>query len=673
MRSRLPLLAAVLVLALGPVDALAQSSVSGFLSPGDLARVHEPNENNCFTCHAINGQGVDPNLCMNCHETVRQQVRQGLGFHSDKGRNCESCHKDHRGRSFNLIPRGFEADFDHDKTGFPLNGAHRKATCEDCHTTPGQYTGLRSTCESCHDEPHGAEKSKRDLLASCDQCHNETEWKALPIAPEVFDHTSGTQTDYVLTGAHLEVFCGDCHFDWRFVPVRHDQCIDCHQDPHRADFGKDTCEDCHGSPGSWKVQKFNHNRTGYPLEGLHAEVDCHACHKGNATTPLPHDTCENCHEDMHSGQFRPRQCEDCHTVDVAGFALRSYDHDTTSFPLVGLHAGVNCEDCHGDRETAVYLGRPFDDCDACHVDEHQGRFEPTMCQRCHTAEGFRALFFNHDDTNFPHTGKHKQVACNGCHEDFRWVGFPYGSCADCHEKASPHQPGVLGSDTCDDCHNTESFKQISFDHAANTRFDLGLPHGDKACGACHEGIDRFEGLTGECTACHQEERPWGHYDGQCGTCHEAAHWFPGGLGDQEHSVTGFALRGAHTVLDCEECHMPDRARGEAKPQCIGCHRQDDSHRNQLGNVCDDCHTEMSWFRVRWRHGTTGWPLRGAHKMAECVDCHPSSYTGTPTQCFRCHAYEASASPYHQSGLLQSCDTCHRVYGWLPVRGAEVLQ
>lgn len=654
------------VLLVAGLPARAQG-VAGFLSPGDVTRAHAPNENNCFSCHAANGQGVDANLCMDCHDTVRQQVRQGLGFHADKGNTCESCHKDHRGRDFNPIPRGFESDFDHSTTGFPLNGSHRRADCEDCHTEPGKYTGLQSTCVSCHEEPHGAEKSSRDLLASCDQCHNETEWKALPIPQFIFDHTSGSQTDYVLEGAHLDVFCADCHFDWRFVPVEHDQCLDCHQDPHRADFGKDTCEDCHGKPGTWKVPRFDHDRTGYRLEGEHAEVDCHACHKGNATVPLPHDTCENCHTDMHSGQFRPRACEDCHTVDVPDFALRAYDHDETRFPLVGLHIGVACETCHGDREAALYVGKPFEDCDACHVDEHGGRFEPTMCQRCHTAEGFKALFFNHDDTNFPHTGKHSEVACNGCHEDFRWIGFPYGSCADCHQERSPHQPGVLGPETCDTCHNTTDFAQISFDHGANTRFDLGLPHADKACGACHEGIDRFAGLSTDCTDCHQDERPWGHYEGQCGDCHQAAEWFPGGLGDQDHAVTGFALRGAHQMLDCESCHAPGHARGEAQPTCESCHASDDSHRNQLGNACGDCHTEMSWFRVRWRHALTGWPLKGAHKLAECNDCHATSYTGTPTDCFRCHAAEATDAQYHKTAVLQDCDICHRVYGWTPTR------
>lgn len=664
----------VLILIFGVLGALCPGvaraqGAAAFLSPGPLTAGHADIVN-CFSCHSPS-RGVDHTLCLGCHDSVRNQVSTGIGFHGQKaerGKNCQSCHHEHRGRDFAIIPSALlsSSSFDHAReTGWPLNGAHASAECIDCHTTPGKYTGLKSTCVSCHDEPHGADESKRDVLAACDRCHNEVEWKALPIPTHVFSHTTGADTDYLLTGKHLQVACASCHFDWRFVPVKHERCLDCHDDPHRANFGKDTCETCHPTPESWAVPKFNHDRTPYKLEGEHRGVDCYGCHKGNATVPLKYSTCEDCHADMHSGQFKPRPCEECHTVQVAAFALRNYDHDTTRFPLVGLHTGVMCEACHGDREEATYIGRPFDDCDACHVDEHQGRFEPTDCQRCHTAEGFKALFFNHDDTAFPHTGKHREVECNACHEDFKWVGFPFGSCADCHDEASPHQPGILGPETCDTCHNTTAFDVISFDHKANTRFDLAPQHTKHKCVQCHESVDKFAGVSSDCSVCHQTDRPWGHYEGNCGNCHQAEKWFPGGLGNQDHTVTGFPLRGQHARQDCESCHPPGRARGDASPNCVSCHAQDDSHKNLLGNQCDDCHSDFSWFRVRWRHGSTGWPLRGAHKLAECFDCHPSSYTGTPRDCARCHASEASPNAYHQTVAFQDCQLCHREYAWTP--------
>jgi len=665
----LRLLFTAVVFFLLPGVARAQGE---FISPGPLSSFHEEQDNNCIACHSVS-RGVDESLCMECHDTVRNQVATGLGFHSTKGTDCQSCHHEHRGRSGSgLMPDVREVlgpdgkPFDHKKdTGFPLNGSHREVECEDCHTEPGTYKGLKPACEGCHDDPHGMDESKRDLLKSCDQCHNETEWKALPIPNFVFDHTSGAQTDYVLEKKHVDVFCADCHFDWRFVPVEHERCVDCHDDPHRADFGRNKCEDCHKSPGTWSVPGFDHDRTPYRLEGEHTDVECQKCHKNNATVPLAYGTCEDCHEDVHDGQFRPRRCEDCHSVMDPKFLLRSFDHDTTDFPLVGLHVDVKCEDCHGSPKEAVFVGRPFDDCDTCHVEEHDGRFEPALCQRCHTPEGFKALFFNHDDTNFPHTGKHVEVDCNGCHTDNQWTGFSYGSCMDCHQEDMPHETGVMGPETCDSCHNTDSFTQISFDHKANTKFDLSPSHEERKCVDCHESVDVFSGQNSDCTACHKPDRPWGHYEGDCGTCHKAAQWFPGGLGEQDHAVTGFPLRGQHAATGCESCHTPSRARGEANPQCATCHAKDDSHKNLLGNICEDCHNDLSWYRVRWRHGTTGYPLRGGHRMAECIDCHPNSYVGTPNQCFRCHSTDASNGPYHQSAVFRDCQLCHREYAWVP--------
>jgi hypothetical protein len=663
--NRLLLFALLLTAVVGATqDARAQGQ---FISPGPLSMDHSDLDNNCFACHSVS-RGVDETLCMGCHDSVRNQVATNLGFHADKGNKCESCHHEHWGRDApKLMPKVEEdPDFDHATTGFELKGAHADAACADCHTEPGTYTGLRSACESCHDDPHGMDDSKRDLLKSCDTCHNEIEWKALPIPAFVFDHTSGAQTDYVLEGKHIDVYCADCHFDWRFVPVEHDRCEDCHQDPHRADFGNDTCEDCHPNPGSWTVPKFDHDRTPYPLEGQHAKVpECFDCHKGNATLPLQFGSCENCHGDVHKGQFQPKPCDDCHTVQIPGFSMDGFDHDITDFPLVGLHENATCESCHGKGDQAVYVGRPFDDCDACHVDEHEGRFEPTLCQRCHTPEGFKALFFNHDDTNFPHTGKHKEAECNACHTDFQWIGFAYGSCADCHQDESPHDPGILGPETCDSCHDTVAFADVTFDHLANTRFDLAPAHTENKCADCHESVDVFSGLNSDCVACHKSDRPWGHYDGACGDCHQAANWFPGGLGNEDHSVTGFSLKGQHAVLECESCHLPGVPRGAANPQCASCHAEDDSHKNLLGNVCEDCHSDYSWFRVRWRHGTTGWPLRGGHRLAECIDCHPNSYTGTPNQCFRCHSGEASNGEHHQSAVFRDCELCHREYSWTP--------
>ena len=40
-------------------------------------------------------------------------------------------------------------DFNHDATGFPLNGGHATAACENCHIG-GVFKGTPKICEECH-------------------------------------------------------------------------------------------------------------------------------------------------------------------------------------------------------------------------------------------------------------------------------------------------------------------------------------------------------------------------------------------------------------------------------------------------------------------------------------------------------------------------------------------
>jgi hypothetical protein len=108
-------------------------------------------------------------------------------------------------------------------------------------------------------------------------------------------------------------------------------------------------------------------------------------------------------------------------------------------------------------------------------------------------------------------------------------------------------------------------------------------------------------------------------------------------------------------------------KGAAPTQCASCHATDDPHKNLLGRSCDDCHSETSWLRTSFHHSETGWPLKGAHRLADCVDCHATAYAGTPTDCWRCH--EAAAPPgvpAHQSAFFRFCDSCHRPFTWVAV-------
>ncbi|MEM6927521.1 MAG: cytochrome c3 family protein [Myxococcota bacterium] len=658
-----------LVLAFSSTAAHAQGYGS-FVSPGPLAQPHAELDTltGCTSCHAP-GRGPTPDRCMACHDSVKRQVRTQSGFHGRKnrGQQCGTCHADHLGRENQLIL--IPDDFSHlEETGWGLEGEHALLDCRQCHQTPGDYSGQRTECISCHerDDVHGHDKSKRSLLSECEACHDADGWSALPLPVGVFDHDDARQADYPLEYAHSNVECAECHIDFKFVPVAFQQCDDCHINSHRAPFREQPCEDCHATAETFVVPTFDHNLTGYRIEGEHVGVECEECHKsGDKTDEIP-EVCSGCHDDVHRGQFRPRECDACHSVSVPDWSMAGYDHDRSRYPLEGKHNDVGCEECHGTGPKARYANLKFEDCDACHQDAHGGRHEPVPCARCHIAEGFEVQYFDHDTTDFPHTGKHVGLACEKCHQEGKWDDVPHASCNDCHYPTNPHDETVT-SDSCDSCHQTTGFASVVYDHLVNTGFDLAPAHSAQPCNTCHEGASHFAGLESECEVCHESDRPKVHYEGRCLTCHQAEKWFPGSLGGGDHgAMTGFDLEGAHELLPCASCHREGRPRGEASPTCGSCHAAEDVHNNQLGMACADCHNTVSWLRTSFRHHQTGWPLRGAHRLATCYDCHALSYVGTPTQCFRCHEVEAPLSiPEHLGPNFQNCDGCHRVYQWSP--------
>lgn len=642
---------------------------SSFVSPGPLSEHHaEVNGiSQCMACHSL-GVGVDPGKCLECHEPVAAQIETGVGFHSDKAEACESCHPDHQGAKFEMVAQIEEQGFDHSITGFDLDGAHGRAECEECHDDGG-WTGLQTTCDSCHDEPHGAENSSRTLLMDCESCHGVVDWEALPLLTSVFDHTSSTHTDFLLEGQHVDVGCEECHAEWHFVPVESDACTDCHEDIHHSQFSPRTCEDCHSVDiAAFALRNYDHDKTEYPLHGQHQGVACEDCHgDGESATyvDLPHNRCDTCHADPHEGQFKPRDCDACHTLSLANFAMPEIDHDETNFPLNGAHKDVTCDDCHGSGPTATFAGLPFDDCATCHDDFHEGQFQPDRCDSCHLDGTWETETFDHSRTDYPLTGAHVEVACADCHEVDGVEVFEdiaHATCNDCHASDDPHEGG-FPADQCAECHVTDDWAQVAYDHFAETGFALADAH-DLSCTECHDQ-PAYNGQESTCESCH--DRPDGHFPGACDECHLPTDWLTGTLGENGHDITGFPLRGMHEVTSCTECHEPGHPATSASTQCVDCHRGEDPHRNLAGNVCEDCHGSFDWNRVRFAHAATGFPLRGNHKLATCNDCHATGFAGTPQECFQCHRSERPNDAVHTGAAGIECATCHRPYDWERVR------
>jgi hypothetical protein len=243
----------------------------------------------CSGCHAGERYTNLATACVGCHRI--QDVHAGR-----YGPKCATCHDQNRWKT---------ARFNHDKTKFPLKGAHVKVKCDACHTGDLFADKLATSCVSCHkkDDSH-----KGQLGSRCEQCHGDSSWRRTVA----FDHDL---TRFPLIGRHAVVPCEECHRSASFKDARV-ACGSCHKDDqHEGRLGAN-CALCH-NPNGWARWRFDHDRqTKYPLTGAHRGLDCHACHttKNVAKVSLQ-TTCYGCHrlDDIHQGSFG-RACERCHTT-----------------------------------------------------------------------------------------------------------------------------------------------------------------------------------------------------------------------------------------------------------------------------------------------------------------------------------------------------------------------
>ena len=344
--------------------------------------------------------------CLECHEDP----------HANKfGQDCQSCHTVQGWLVLNGTTR--EREF-HEKTHFPLRGAHATVACKSCHGPfPGvkaKFKGLAfSSCTSCHVDAHLGQLGKPgSSAAACDTCHTEQGFR--PARFEAKDHVS-----WPLLGAHEAVACVLCHraepkLEARASPIRawilqrgrkdaisltqfHPsgdvaRCDACHADPHAGQFAKRVkkagCADCH-EVASWVRVRFDHDReTRFALTGTHSSARCESCHVADEGGVMRFaklgTTCASCHADVHAGQFAAARggavdCERCHTT--AAWERTTFQHRPpfTSFALQGKHASVGCADCHREVVVAArvrtrqYRGVP-QSCEGCHVDVHRGTF-----------------------------------------------------------------------------------------------------------------------------------------------------------------------------------------------------------------------------------------------------------------------------------------------------------
>ncbi len=383
----------------------------------------------CAACHLPHTPlRAAPRRCVACHKA---DDPHGGGL----GADCASCHG---------TAAWEPARFDHDRTSFPLRGAHDRVACVQCHVS-NRYKGTPRACVSCHapDDVHAGDRGP-----NCAACHSVSAWKS-----SRFDHAK--ETRFALLGAHARLACDDCHRSGNMKAHIPRHCSGCHagQDPHAGRLGK-RCDRCHGNE-HWKPSSFDHLRQAHwALTGAHLKLGCFDCHTADIAAQKLNTACASCHapEDVHRGNLGTH-CGACH--ETRGWLIDvRFEHDRTGFPLTGLHVAVPCAQCHLSR---AFRGAPTG-CAGCHArdDVHKGGFGHD-CARCHSPDGWGAWRFDHArETRFALTGAHATLACSACHRrPAGQVKLPRG-CAGCHSQDDVHL-GQFGRD-CDRCHTTLTFK-----------------------------------------------------------------------------------------------------------------------------------------------------------------------------------------------------------------------
>ena len=461
------------------------------------------------------------------------------------------------------------------------------------------------------------------------------------------------------------------------------------QSPHGKGLKMD-CAKCH-NPTGWTINpytlQFNHDKTDYPLEGAHSQVDCKLCHTTLVFNEVPSTDCVSCHADMHS-QSVGNDCVRCHTPQTWLVDNIPELHEENGFPLIGAHGNLSCVECH-TSETTLRFDRIGNDCISCHREDYASTQSPnhetagfsTDCIECHNPLGFgwdSAGAGNHDF--FPLTEGHDIQDCTQCHTTGNYADAS-PECVSCHQDdyagtQNPNHSSSGFSTDCISCHTTApGWTPAVVNHDF---FPLTLGHDIQDCAQCH-ATGNYADASPECVSCHQNDyagtqdpnHQTSGFSTDCASCHTTnPGWSPATI---NHDF--FPLTQGHDLQDCTQCHTNGTYAG-LSPDCVNCHQsdyngtQDPNHQTSgFSTDCVSCHsTNPGWSPATINHDF--FPLTQGHDLQDCTQCHTNgNYAGLSPDCVNCHQsdYNGTQDPNHQtSGFSTDCVSCHTTNpGWSP--------
>ena len=247
--------------------------------------------------------------------------------------------------------------------------------------------------------------------------------------------------------------------------------------------------------------------------------------------------------------------------------------------------------------------------------------------------------------------------CSHCHAPLHCIEDD--RCQECHVEVAQQKTdlsglhGLLpGTNRCQNCHvehmgreadiTTLAFTRV--DHTVLANFSLDYHQEDyngeaMDCQSCHTQ-DSYRAASLDCVTCHAEadhETMAAHIEEhglECLSCHDGQTR----LADFEHNVQAFNLTGAHTELECVQCHTdPELQYGEAPTACENCHSEEEqpAHHPQFGTNCARCHVAEAWAPAQLtvhvfdlQHGLE------EGEQTDCAACHVANYASVT--CYGCH-------------------------------------
>ena len=369
---------------------------------------------------------------------------------------------------------------------------------------------------------------------------------------------------------------------------------------------------------------FNHMSTGFPLTGVHTNVDCETCHVGGVFKGTP-TACSGCHSPGRRvvATFKSANhivtnaaCETCHTNSVSFLGAR--------FNHIGVQPKA-CATCHNG---SMGPGKPAGhvvtvaSCDTCHRSsswipagfDHMSA-SPTVLNRCNQChDGVQAL------GKYPLHIATPSPSCDsaGCHPATKYstfAGLKYnhatavpGQCGTCHSGqtvgAPTQTPGHIPYTGygCNNCHVTPP---------AATTFNSPMPTMNHAavaglnCSRCHSGSYISQvgslglGALGKASKANHIST-----NAECNICHHLYTTFAGAIVD--HSLLSPPATGR-----CKDCHDGPNATGLTKSSV--------SNHIPVTAQCDICHTGFTSFVSPLSTNTTqhtigmpGIPCRTCH-------------------------------------------------------------